>query len=199
MANLASTHRNQGRWEVAEEPDVQVMETRKKVLGPEFQDRLTSVNQPGSVLKSQGKYEASEAMERQEDITQNPQSTTLDQGELPQLMIVGDQSTGKSSVLNLISRVPNPQTEMKKVPDKFLDIILGDQELIQLYRVAINKRIDPETLAESLRRLLESFSLGLKDEAQNSNDLELADFVSSKSSFMASELCRILKGEFANP
>jgi hypothetical protein len=33
MANLASTYRNQGRWKEAEELDVQVMETRKRVLG----------------------------------------------------------------------------------------------------------------------------------------------------------------------
>ncbi|KAH8723517.1 hypothetical protein GQ44DRAFT_595541, partial [Phaeosphaeriaceae sp. PMI808] len=62
MANLASTYRNQGRCEAAEEPDVQVMETRKRVLGPELQNRLTSVNQLGSVLVSQGKYEAAEAI-----------------------------------------------------------------------------------------------------------------------------------------
>ena len=33
MGNLASTYRNQGRWNEAEQLDVQVMEMRKKVLG----------------------------------------------------------------------------------------------------------------------------------------------------------------------
>jgi hypothetical protein len=35
MASLALTFWNQGRWKEAEELDVQVMETRKRVLGQE--------------------------------------------------------------------------------------------------------------------------------------------------------------------
>lgn len=34
MANLASTYRKQGPWKEAEELNVQVMETRKRVLAP---------------------------------------------------------------------------------------------------------------------------------------------------------------------
>jgi hypothetical protein len=33
MANLASTYRKQGRWEVAEKLEVEVLETRKTKLG----------------------------------------------------------------------------------------------------------------------------------------------------------------------
>jgi hypothetical protein len=44
MVNLASTYRNKGRWDKAEELEVQVMETRKSVLGPEHPDTLTSMN-----------------------------------------------------------------------------------------------------------------------------------------------------------
>jgi hypothetical protein len=44
MANLASTYRNQGRWTQAEELEVQVMETRKRVLGAEHPSTLTSIN-----------------------------------------------------------------------------------------------------------------------------------------------------------
>jgi hypothetical protein len=32
ISNLASTYRNQGRWKKAEELDMKVMETRKKML-----------------------------------------------------------------------------------------------------------------------------------------------------------------------
>ena len=38
MANLASTYRNQGRWTEAEKINVQVVETRRKVLGDEHPD-----------------------------------------------------------------------------------------------------------------------------------------------------------------
>jgi hypothetical protein len=43
MANLASTYRNQGRWDAAEELEVQVMETCKKKLGADHPDTLTSI------------------------------------------------------------------------------------------------------------------------------------------------------------
>jgi hypothetical protein len=44
MANLASTYRNQGRWEEAEKLLVQVMETRKTKLGADHPSTLTSMN-----------------------------------------------------------------------------------------------------------------------------------------------------------
>src|SRR3954453_13056222 len=44
MANLASTYRNQGRWEEAEKLEVQVMETRKTKLGANHPDTLTTMN-----------------------------------------------------------------------------------------------------------------------------------------------------------
>jgi hypothetical protein len=43
MGNLASTYRNQRRWNEAEQLDVQVMDMRKKLLGAEHPDTLTSV------------------------------------------------------------------------------------------------------------------------------------------------------------
>ena len=44
MGNLALTYRNQGRWKEAEELDLQVMDTRKKVLGQEHPDTPKSMN-----------------------------------------------------------------------------------------------------------------------------------------------------------
>ena len=43
MANLASTYRNQGRWTEAEQIEVQVLETRKRVLGEEHPNTLSSM------------------------------------------------------------------------------------------------------------------------------------------------------------
>ena len=54
-ANLASTFWNQGRWKEAEELDVQVMETRKRVLGEEHPDTLTSMNNLAFTWKAQGR------------------------------------------------------------------------------------------------------------------------------------------------
>ncbi|KAK4172700.1 hypothetical protein QBC36DRAFT_246998 [Triangularia setosa] len=43
MANLASTYRNQDRWEEAKKLFVQVMETRKTKLEADHLDTLTSM------------------------------------------------------------------------------------------------------------------------------------------------------------
>jgi hypothetical protein len=43
MVNLAMKYRNEGQWKQAEEVEVQVMETRKRVLGDEHPDTLTSM------------------------------------------------------------------------------------------------------------------------------------------------------------
>ena len=55
MANLASIYRNQGRWKEAEELEVQVMETSKRVLGQEHPDTLTSMANLAHIWKSQGR------------------------------------------------------------------------------------------------------------------------------------------------
>ena len=39
---ISKVYRNEGRWKEAEELEVQVMETRKRVLGKEHPDTLTS-------------------------------------------------------------------------------------------------------------------------------------------------------------
>ena len=51
-SNLASTYRNQGRWKEAESLEVQVMETRKRVLGEEHSLTLTKHDQPRFYLEN---------------------------------------------------------------------------------------------------------------------------------------------------
>jgi hypothetical protein len=43
MANLAATYRTQGRWEEAEQLDMQVVETRKTKLGEDHPGTLESM------------------------------------------------------------------------------------------------------------------------------------------------------------
>jgi hypothetical protein len=43
MANLAATYRNQGQWKEAEKLEVQVMETRNRLLGAEHPSTLRSM------------------------------------------------------------------------------------------------------------------------------------------------------------
>jgi len=55
MANLASTYRNQGRWDDAEKLEVQVIETSKTKLGVDHPDTLTSINNLAFTWKRSGK------------------------------------------------------------------------------------------------------------------------------------------------
>jgi tetratricopeptide (TPR) repeat protein len=65
MANLASTYRNQGRWKEAEELEVQVMETRERVLGEEHPDTLTSMANLAVTYRNQGRWDEAEKLEVQ--------------------------------------------------------------------------------------------------------------------------------------
>ena len=62
MANLASTYRNQGRWKEAEELEMQVTETFKRVLGEEHPDTLTSVANLASTYRDQGRWKEAEEL-----------------------------------------------------------------------------------------------------------------------------------------
>ena len=63
--NLALIYRNQGRWKEAEELFVQVMETRKRVLGQEHPDTLTSVTNLASTYRDQGRWKEAEELDVQ--------------------------------------------------------------------------------------------------------------------------------------
>uniref|UniRef100_A0A093VD80 Serine/threonine-protein phosphatase n=2 Tax=Talaromyces marneffei PM1 TaxID=1077442 RepID=A0A093VD80_TALMA len=63
MENLASTYRNQGRWNEAEKLEVQVMETRKTVLGAEHPSTLTSMANLASTYRNQGRWNEVEKLE----------------------------------------------------------------------------------------------------------------------------------------
>ncbi|RYP30524.1 hypothetical protein DL767_006201 [Monosporascus sp. MG133] len=65
MANLASTYKSQGRFKEAESLEVQVMETRKTVLGPDCPDTLTSMANLASTYGNQGRLKEAELLEVQ--------------------------------------------------------------------------------------------------------------------------------------
>ncbi|KAJ4160360.1 hypothetical protein NW754_003485 [Fusarium falciforme] len=63
VSNLASTFWNQGRWKKAEELEVGVMETMKRVLGEEHPDTLTSMNNLASIFWNQGRWKEAEELQ----------------------------------------------------------------------------------------------------------------------------------------
>src|SRR6267154_428749 len=63
--NLALVYFEGGRWKEAEELFVQVMETRKRVLGAEHPDTLTSMGNLTSTYRDQGLWKEAEVLEVQ--------------------------------------------------------------------------------------------------------------------------------------
>jgi hypothetical protein len=63
--NLALAYLRQGRWKDAEEPNMQVMETRKRVLGAEHPATVNSMNNLAHTWKSQNRD--SEALKLMEE------------------------------------------------------------------------------------------------------------------------------------
>ncbi|KAI9715684.1 MAG: hypothetical protein M1812_005836 [Candelaria pacifica] len=65
MAYLASTYQNQGRWKEAENLEVQVMNTSKRVLGDEHPDTLSSMANLAITYWNQGRWKEAEDLEVQ--------------------------------------------------------------------------------------------------------------------------------------
>ena len=63
MGNLASTYWNQGRLKEAEELQVRVMETTKRVLGEEHPDSLLGMSNLASTYHQQGRLKEAEELE----------------------------------------------------------------------------------------------------------------------------------------
>ena len=65
MANLASTYRIQGRWNEAEQLEIQVLDLRTKLLGPEHPDTLTSMGNLAGTYRYQGRWNEAEELQIQ--------------------------------------------------------------------------------------------------------------------------------------
>jgi hypothetical protein len=65
VANLATTYWNQGRWNEAEQLDIQVMDMRKKLLGAEHPDTLRSMANLASTYQIQGRWNEAEQLEHE--------------------------------------------------------------------------------------------------------------------------------------
>ena len=60
MGNLAVTYSNQGRWNEAEQLEVQVMNMRKELLGEEHPDTLLSMGNLAVTYSNQGRWNEAE-------------------------------------------------------------------------------------------------------------------------------------------
>ena len=63
MGNLAITYGNQGRWDEAEQQQIQVMDMKKKLLGAEHPSTLTSMGNLATTYRNLGRICESEKLE----------------------------------------------------------------------------------------------------------------------------------------
>ncbi|KAF4234051.1 hypothetical protein CNMCM6457_004200 [Aspergillus fumigatiaffinis] len=92
------------------------------------------------------------------------------------------------------------KTEMGSAIGELVSIFFEDQNMNLLYQVAVgDRRIGPERFARNFRRLLKLFSDGLKDEAQDSFDMELANLVQSKAGLVANTIRDKIKLIYDDP
>jgi hypothetical protein len=71
MGNLALTFGNLGRWKEAEEIQIQVMETSKRVLGAEHPDTLNAMVNLASTFMNLGRWEEAEEIQIQVAISRS--------------------------------------------------------------------------------------------------------------------------------
>ena len=62
MGNLAITYKNQGRWNEAEQLDINVMDVTEKLLGAEHPDTLSSTGNLASTYWNQGRWNEAEEL-----------------------------------------------------------------------------------------------------------------------------------------
>jgi hypothetical protein len=62
MGNLAHIYGSQGRWNEAEQLEIQVMDMRKKLLGAEHPDTLLSMGNLASTYWNQGRWNEAEQL-----------------------------------------------------------------------------------------------------------------------------------------
>ncbi|KAE8361552.1 purine and uridine phosphorylase [Aspergillus caelatus] len=65
IMNIGNCLYSDGRWEEAEELDLQALELRKQVLGPEHPDTLTSMANLASTYQNQGRWKEAEELDVQ--------------------------------------------------------------------------------------------------------------------------------------
>ena len=65
MGNLACTYRDQGRWNEAEQLEIQVMDMTKKILGAEHPDTLHSMANLACTYGNQGRWNEAEQLQIQ--------------------------------------------------------------------------------------------------------------------------------------
>ena len=170
MANLASTYRSQGRWDEAEELEVQVIEMRKRKV------RLTGT----SKMSNQS--------------TWKPIRSSNEEGAGEVSGVHSESSSEAASVLSVTTSLSSRSSITGEVEtlagEEFAELLLDDEELKSMFALAIeNDKIGVDKFERNFRRLLNQFSVGLKQEARIKEQNDAVYIIRSQSRFVARYVC----------
>lgn len=207
MANLASTYRNQGRCEGAEQLEVQVLETRTMKLGADHPDTLISMANLASTYRNQGRWEEADQLEAQvlETRRQTPgledlhtlgfSSEAAVHNENVDL-VDSDSSIENDSVFSAPVSMPSTRSlesasgEMNSLLiQEFANLLNEDGAMFSLILIGVSKdSVGFERMRNNFRRLLKHFANNLKAEILSESHQDLRRFISSYSTMITREL-----------
>ncbi|KAJ5559595.1 TPR repeat protein [Penicillium frequentans] len=90
--------------------------------------------------------------------------------------------------------------EMSTAIDELVSIFTADKEMAALYTESmVELRITTTRFVRNFRRLLKGFALGLKEEAQEAVDIDLANLISARAGLIADKIGSKLEQQYSQP
>jgi arginyl-tRNA synthetase len=109
-----------------------------------------------------------------------------------------DISSDMESVLSIVAPTVSSKTSIQGeislfAADEFITLLLEDEELRVLFAAAIQSdRVGPERFERNLRRLLNQYSVDLKEEAERNEEKAAVYLIRSRSRYLANDIRRKL-------
>jgi hypothetical protein len=109
-----------------------------------------------------------------------------------------DISSDMESVLSIVAPTVSSKTSIQGeiglfAADEFITLLLDDEELRVLFAAAIQSdRVGPERFERNLRRLLNRYSVDLKEEAERNEEKAAVYLIRSRSRYLANDIRRKL-------
>jgi hypothetical protein len=109
-----------------------------------------------------------------------------------------DISSDMESVLSIVAPTVSSKTSIQGeislfAADEFITLLLEDEELRVLFAAAIQSgRVGPERFERNLRRLLNQYSVNLKEEADSNEEKAAVYLIRSRSRYLANDIRRKL-------
>ena len=208
-----SADETSGRWKEAEELNMQAMEMRKRVLGQEHPDALTSMANLASTYQNQGRRKEAEQLEMQvmgtsarmvgvdrlnllssmdnlASMSAGRDEETVAQFETPEPSdIESIFSLASDSAISTKVSSLSLEEVLASASDQLVTLLINDTILHSLFLASVEaKTIGGERFARNFRRLLKIFARDLKIEAQEPVQNVAAHLVQSRVTYVTQSI-----------